>query len=43
MVSDEDIVIHVADQIIESDWFSEETMTTWDKIPDSDKTWSKCQ
>ena len=27
-VSDDDNVIHVMNQIYESDWFSEETMTT---------------
>ena len=27
----DDIVIHAVDQMYESDWFSEETMTKWDE------------
>ena len=42
-VSNDDIVIHVMDQLYESDLFSEDTMTKWEKLQDNDKTWNKCQ
>ena len=42
-MSDEDIMIHVADQMYECDWFSEETMMTWKDMQDTDKMWAKCQ
>ena len=35
-------MIHVVDQMLESDWFSEETMTTWEEFLDNEKQ-SKCQ
>ena len=44
-VSDDDIVIHVIDQMYNLDWFSKETMTKWEEISNStlqgrDTTWS---
>ena len=36
-------MIHVIDQMYESDWFSEDTMTKWEEMQDNEKTWSKCQ
>ena len=42
-MSDDDIVIHVVDQIHESDSFSEETMKTWKETWDNKKMWIKCQ
>ena len=41
-VSNDDIVIHVIDQMYNLDWFSEETMTKWEDISNSIKTWLKC-
>ena len=29
-VSNDDIVIHIVEQLYELDWFSEETMTKWE-------------
>ena len=43
IVSDDDIVIHIINQMYESDWFSKDTMTNWEEIPDNNKTWSRCQ
>ena len=42
-VSDNDIAIHVMDQMYELDWVSEEIMTTWAETQDNKKTWPKCQ
>ena len=42
-MSSNDIVIHVVDQMYDSDWCSEETITNWEEIPENDKTWSKFQ
>ena len=42
-VSNDDTVIHVVNQMYEKNWFSEETMTKWEKINDNDKTWLRCQ
>ena len=41
--SDDDIIIHVVDQMHESDWFSEETMTKWEETNDDTKMWQTCQ
>ena len=40
---DNNIVIYKVDQMCNSDWFSEKTMTNWEEILDNHKTWSKCQ
>ena len=42
-VSDNDIIIHVVNQIYESDWFSEEAMTKWEETNDNSKTWTQRQ
>ena len=42
-MSDDDIPIYAVDQMYESDWFSEETMTKFDETNDSSKTWLQCQ
>ena len=42
-MSDNNIVIHIVDQMYKSHWFSEETMTTWEETQDKKKTWPKCQ
>ena len=42
-VSNDDIVIDIMDQMYESNWFLEETMTTWEESQDNQKTWAKCQ
>ena len=42
-VSDDDIIIHVVNQMYEPNWFLEETMTAWEDTLDSQKTWAKCQ
>ena len=42
-VSDDDIVIHAIDQMYESDLFLEETMMTWEEIPDNNKSLARCQ
>ena len=42
-VSDDDIVIHMINQMYESDWFSEEIMMTWEEISDNHKSWARCQ
>ena len=34
---DDDIIIHVVDQMYESDWFSKETMTKWEETNDNTK------
>ena len=34
-VLDDNIVIHVVDQMYESNWFSEDTMTTWEETQDN--------
>ena len=42
MVTDDDIIIHVADQIYESEWFSDETINKWEKLTNDkskDKMW----
>ena len=36
-MSNDNIVIHVVDQIYESDWFSEETMTKREEINENEK------
>ena len=36
-VSDNDIVIHVVDQMYESDWFLEEKMMAWEETQDAQK------
>ena len=41
-VPDNDIVIYVVDQMYESDWFSEDTMTKWEETNDNKKTWKQC-
>ena len=38
MVLDDNILIHVAHQMYDSDWFSEETMMNLKEILDNDKT-----
>ena len=38
-VSDDNIVIHVVNEMYELDWFSEETMTKWEETNDNSKTW----
>ena len=40
-MSGNNIVIHVVDQIYESDCFSEEMMTKWEETNENTKTW--CQ
>ena len=42
-VSDDDIVIHVVDQMYNLDCFSEKNMTNWEEVLNKDKMWSKCQ
>ena len=42
-VLNDDIVIYVIDQVYESDWFSEESMTKWKETSDNTKTWQNCQ
>ena len=42
-VPDDDIMIHIVDQMYDSDWLSEETMMAWEELQDTDKTWAKCQ
>ena len=42
-MSDNDIVIHVVDQMYELDSFSEEAMMNWEEIPNNNKTWTMCQ
>ena len=42
-MSVDNIVIHVMNQMYELDWFSEETMTTWEETNDDEKAWTKCQ
>ena len=42
-MSDNDIVIHIVNQMFESDWFSEDTMTKWEETNDNRKTWKQCQ
>ena len=37
-MSDDDIDIHVVDQMYDLDGFSKETMTKWEEINDSSKT-----
>ena len=39
MVSEDNIKVHVLDQMYESYWFSKEMMTKWEEIDDNDKTW----
>ena len=40
-VSDNDIITHVVEQMYESDWFSEETMTKWEETNDNIKNMAK--
>ena len=42
-MSDDDIVIHVVDQMYASDWFLEDTMTKWEEVNDNRKTQKQCQ
>ena len=42
-VPNNNIIIHVVDQIYESDWFSEETMMAWEDTQDFQKMWAKHQ
>ena len=41
-VNNDDILIHVVDQMYESDWFSEDTMTKWEETQNHNNIWSKC-
>ena len=42
-VFDDNIIIHVVDQMYESDWFSEETITKWEETNNNSKTLHQCQ
>ena len=42
-VTDDDIVIHVVDQMYESNWFLEETMNKWEALTNDEKILTKCK
>ena len=42
-VSVDNLVIHINNQMYESDFFFLETMMTWEEIPDNIKSWAICQ
>ena len=42
-MSDDDIVIHVVNQMYTSDWFLEDTMTKWEETHNNRKTSKQCQ
>ena len=42
-VSDDNIVIHVVEQVSESDWFTKKNMTEWENNDDRNKSWDACK
>ena len=42
-LSEDDIIIHVVEQMYKSNWFTEEHMTEWEELDDGTKTWEECK
>ena len=42
-MSDNNILVHMVDQMYMPDWFSKDTMTIWEETKINSKTWKQCQ
>ena len=42
-ISDNNIIIHVVEQMYESNWFTKENMTEWEEKIDRNKSWDTCK